>query len=434
MRRSIARKGRLSERIGRVKQRLKDERVPSALILSSAPQRTLSRDQNFAFRQDSDFFYLTGSQSPGLSLLVSTETQHPFLFVPVTTKHQILWEGAPPNYQELAQEIGAELIVSKDRLRDLLEKLKGISKLYFQNVPDSLAWKVALHLMELPSHRRGALPKAFEHSDSILAEMRLYKDAHEIELITKAARITAESIQKAAPLIRPGISESEVAAALEYGFRSSDGEVAFPTIVAGGKNAAVLHHRAGASRLEENQMLLIDCGATLQGYAADISRVFPISGVLDQKQAEIYDIVLSASRAAIRRMKDGVRLRAVQDTAVRVLTEGLKELGVLRGKTSNLIKRDAYKPYFPHSIGHSLGLDVHDIVPYSHAAKAKSDFILKRGMVFTVEPGLYFAKPVRSIKPSGYRIEDDVLVTLREPVVLSSESPTAIAEVESLLR
>lgn len=418
------------KRIKRIRRYFEQQRESSAMLVSSAPARIRSRDTCYDYRQDSDFFYLTGIKCRGLSLLISSAIREPILFAPKVSAHEILWEGRPANFAELAEALGARLIISRDIRTDILTHLKSIKNLYYQNVPQSQAWGVTKYIMGLSSSERGTLPSRCHHLDAVLAEMRLYKDETEIQTIKRAAKITAESLHKVAQLIRPGNSEGEIAATIDYWFRMQHATSGFNTIVGAGPNAATLHYTALTRELIDGELLLVDCGAEYELYSADISRVFPINGVFDEMQAELYAIVLAAQRAAISKVRDGVTIKSVFDAAVREITTGLKEVGVLRGKVSNLIARQAYKPFFPHSIGHSLGLDVHDVTSDGQ----RSEGILKRGMVITIEPGLYFSKRVRRIKPCGFRIEDDVLVTRNGSEVLTPYFPKEIAEVESLLR
>lgn len=420
----------LRSRLARVLSELRRDDRPAALLLGNAPRRTRSRDTNYPYRADSDFFYLTGSSDPELTLLVHGPKKQVFLLAPPIDKATVLWEGRPPSRSALAESLNAELVVTKDTLKKLREYLNGVANLYANSHPGTLSGRVVQLVRELSSHARGPLPSAVIHSDRILAPMRMVKDRHELSEIKRALKVTWDAFQDTLPLIRPGSYEYEIAARLEYGFRTQRCEPAFETIVGAGRSAATLHYTALSQRLRRGQMVLIDFGAELNGYAADITRAVPVDDQLSIEQRDVYEVVLAAQRAAIRKVRAGVRVRSVHDASVKVLTEGLKELGVLRGKTENLIKKRKYYPYYPHGVGHSLGLDTHDIGPHRGDRGAR----LEAGMVFTVEPGLYFRSKAGKIPPCGVRIEDDVAVTENGAEILSKQFPKeldAILELKS---
>ena len=263
----------------------------------------------------------------------------------------------------------------------------------------------------------------------MLAELRLYKDPHEVKLIQHAAKVTSDAICLAIQATRAGMREYEIRATLEGAFQQHGCEVGFQSIVATGKSAATLHYVTANRILRRRDLILLDCGAEYQNYSADISRVYPVSGRFTDEQAELYNVVLDAQKAAINKIKDGVKIATVYMAAARKLTAGLRRLKVLHGDTANLIKKGAYLPYFMHSIGHSLGLDVHDI----GKLRGNNRATLRKGMVFTVEPGLYFSKPVKDIPACGIRIEDDVLVTSNGCKILTRDCPKEIAQLEALM-
>ncbi len=223
--------------------------------------------------------------------------------------------------------------------------------------------------------------------------------------------------------------EYQIAANIEYWFKLQDCGVAFPSIAAAGRSAATLHYQDHSQALRSSEMLLIDCGATYKGYAADITRVLPVSGRFDKQQARIYDAVLAAQLAAIAKIKHGVRILDVYNAAAKELCYVLRDLKIIKGKNiSKPLKDKAFAPWFPHGIGHSLGLDTHDI----GKLRGNNDARLKAGMVFTVEPGLYFPKKIAGVAACGVRIEDDILVTKTGCRVLSAGFPKERQEIESL--
>lgn len=402
--------------------------IPQALLVSSAPLTVRSHDSHYPYRQSSDFYYLTGTTARDLALLVTTGHKRPLLFGLKPDAKKIVWEGPGPDLEKIAAAIGAEPLVVDSIEREVLPYLKNIERLYHQNTPDSISWNVARRLIQTPPFQRMRSPKEFSHSDSILEEMRLYKDAEEIKLIEQAAVFTNNSLFDTMTFVREGRKEFEIAATLDYFFRLHGCEVAFSTIVGGGKSAATLHHEDLSNNLKKGEMLLIDCGAEYKMYAADITRVVPIGGKFSTSQRVLYQCVLDAQLAAIRKVKHGVKIETIYNAAAEVMIEGLRELKVLKGNTAQLIKQKAWKPYFPHGIGHSLGMDVHDV----GGLRGNNEAQLEEGMVMTIEPGLYFAKAVGMLKPCGVRIEDDVLVTKTGSKILSAGFPKDIDEIEEL--
>ncbi|NDC38708.1 MAG: aminopeptidase P family protein [Proteobacteria bacterium] len=416
------------KRLKQLRSRLKEEGGSTALLISSAPHKTRNRDSSFSYRQESDFFYLTGITEPGYTLLVSTEHDEPLLFTAPVDPVRVVWDGASQPARSLASAISAELIVSKNIHSEINAKLRGTEHLFFQNTASSLAWEVASKLMALPSYQRSNAPAQFSHLDCIIGEMRLFKDKAEVDAIKHSARITNSALFGAFSLIQPGTSEREIAGAIDFFFRSHGAVPAFNSIVASGAAAATLHYEKLAGNLRKGDLLLLDVGAEYNCYAGDISRVIPVSGTFSPIQRDLYEIVLASQKAAIKKMRPGTSFAAVHKAAARVLTEGLVDLNVLKGKVSKLLKKNAYKKYFPHSIGHLLGLDVHDV----GRSPQRGPLVLKKGMVLTVEPGLYFAKRAGNVPACGIRIEDDVLITGGAPEILSDGFPKECKAIEQL--
>ncbi|MFQ5936996.1 MAG: M24B family metallopeptidase, partial [Acidiferrobacterales bacterium] len=279
-------------------------------------------------------------------------------------------------------------------------------------------------------------PGEFVDLHHILHEMRLYKRPEEIRLIKRAARISARAHKRAMQVSRPGMMEYEIEAELIYEFRRSGSSApAYPPIVASGANSCVLHYTQNDAELKDGDLLLIDAGAEFDGYAADLTRTFPISGEFSGEQKAIYEIVLAAQLAAIAQVKPGNQWNHPHETAIRILTEGLVDHGLLRGNVDELIEQEAYKTFYMHRTGHWLGMDVHDVGDYKVEEVWR---LLEPGMVMTVEPGLYIAAGRDSVDPRwwniGIRIEDDVLVTRDGREVLTREAPKTINEVEVLMR
>lgn len=416
-------------RLQKVMRTLSEGKETRALLVSSAPQHIRSRDTHFEYRQNSDFYYLTGSRARECLLMLSSKQKTPLLFVPKADPVKILWEGKPPNFEELAQHLGAKLVEYSDAAGELLQHLRDVDVLYYQNEPHGMSWEITSKLLAIRSHERGALPARFHHSDLILENLRLFKDPEEVRLIRQANAITNGALMEAAPMMRPGNSESEIASTIDYIFRICGAEVAFASIVAAGPSAATLHYEAKSRKLRKGDMLLIDCGAEHEMYAGDITRVVPVGGKFDPIHRQIYSIVLAAQKAALSKVKHGVKIATVYDAAARVLTQGLVDLKVLKGSVPSLMEKKAFRPYFPHGIGHSLGLDVHDV----GKLRGNNEARLLTGMVFTVEPGLYFSRKIGKVPACGVRIEDNVLVTKNGCEILSAGFPKELDEIEQLM-
>lgn len=419
------------KRLNKLRDQLSSQPCSSALMLSSAAPALRSRTTFYPYRQNSNFFYLSGLQAKGLILIVSSYKQNRIkIFAPKTSAEQILWEGKPPSLNKFVQALDAELIISSNPANEARKYLAGHERLYYDNQPLTEAWKLTQSLMQLRPFERANFPSQFMHCENILAELRMFKEKEEIDAIKRSAKITYEALIKVTPLIRAGSSEADIAATVDYWFSLQNASPGFATIVGAGPSAATLHYEAHSRKLKDGEMLLIDCGAEHEMYCADVTRVFPIGGTFSPLQAQLYSIVLRAQKAAINKVIHGVKVKKVYDTAARELTIGLIELKILSGDLQRLLQKSAYRKYFPHGIGHTLGIDVHDL----GNVRGNNQAVLKAGMVVTIEPGLYFPKPVRRLAACGIRIEDDVLVTRSKPEVLTRMIPKEIAEIESLLR
>lgn len=403
------------------------KKIGGALLLSSSPEIQKSADQHHDFFQNSDFYYLTGSLGRDLILVLSGAKGEATLLARPRDPVRELWDGKTDEPRDLAKALGVKLEVSKDIERDSLSRLRGAVRLYYSNQLGSLSQRVANRLLERPLHERRGFPKDFGDAHDFLGELRIIKTKEELGAIYAAAELTADAMGLALELLRPGAREFELAATFEYAVKMEQAELAFNTIVASGPNAATLHHRAGPRVLKRGELVLLDCGARVSGYCADVTRVFPVGADFNPLQAELYDIVHSAQLAAIKKMRPGATIGAAYDAAAKELTIGLVELGVLRGKVSNLISKKAYLPYFPHGIGHGIGVDIHDGGRYAR------DTVLKTNMVLTVEPGLYFSKKVKKVPACGVRLEDDVVITRTGNQILTQEIPIKRTDVSNFL-
>ena len=414
-------------RIKKVQKVLKKSDGSSALLISSARPQPRSRDTYYPFRQDSNFFYLTGSYIQNTALLIR-ENDCILFTHPVDPVH-VLWEGKPIDAHALALSLGAEITLSKNLEQAVMQQCSMCDTLFFQNDAGSLGWDIARQLLKVNSAYRRSGPVHFHHIDTILAPLRLVKDSTEVRAIEQAITVTYESLKGIMPVLLRGTSEKALADLLIYRMSLFRAIPSFPTIAASGKSAATLHYEKLAQVLKNKDLFLLDFGAELDMYAGDITRVFPVSGQFSGWQADLYDIVLAAQKAALRRIKPGVKIHSIYAAAARILTQGLVELKVLRGNPKELYKKGAFRSFFPHGIGHSLGIDVHDI----GGLRGNNNARLEKGMVFTIEPGLYFPKKIGNVPPSGVRIEDDILVTNDGYKNLSAQIPKERDEIESFM-
>lgn len=416
---------KLKQRMKALHARMEDG---SALAISSGSEKTSSRDAHYPFRQSSDFFYLTANDAArNCLLLLHHNNEKSALIAPEIDKARIIWDGRGANPKDLAKSLGVQYIAASDPVKEALKLLKGTASIYFQNEEGSLGFRLARELLAIPSHSRGKMPQKFIHSDALLEPLRLHKSREEIEAIKQAVRIAALGFEEVLPSLPSLPSEKQFAALLDCYIRLQHSEPSFATIVACAENAATLHHTPTERRFRKQELVLVDWGSTYHGLASDISRVVPVSGSFTSQQGELYDLVLESQAAAIAKVRPGVLVSDIHKAAASVLISGLKSLKILSGATPSILKSGKYKPYFPHGIGHSLGLDVHDIGDMRNSAGTR----LEAGMVITIEPGLYFSTRQKGIPACGFRIEDDVLVTKNGREILSAEIPKKRAEILS---
>ncbi|MGY6528869.1 MAG: aminopeptidase P N-terminal domain-containing protein [Cyanobacterium sp.] len=404
-------------------------------VFRSAPMAVMHNDVEYVYRQDSDFFYLTGFNEPSaVAILAPNHGEHRFiLFVQPKDLAQEIWTGYRAGVEGAKEMFGADAVFPIEELdAKLPEYLITGDRIYYHLGRDQeFNQKILHHWQRLVGKypRNGYGPKAMEDSNYILHPLRMVKSATEIEMLRKAASISAKAHIKAKEFAAPGRYEYEVQGEIEYIFRSFGCEgPAYPSIVASGANACVLHYIENNRRMEEGDLLLIDAGASFGYYNGDITRTFPISGNFTPEQKAIYDLVLEAQLSAIAQVQPGNTYNQYHDKAVEVLVEGLKELKLLQGDTEEIIKENKYQPFYMHRTGHWLGLDVHDVGNYKQDQENWQ--ILQAGNVLTVEPGIYISPYITPAegqpeipdhwKGIGVRIEDDVLITKTGNEVLTS--------------
>jgi Xaa-Pro aminopeptidase len=410
-------------------------------IFRSAPIILGYRGNDYPYRQDSDFYYLTGFEEPeSVCILAPNHTDHRFvLFVQPRNREEEIWEGERAGVEGAEKDYGAEKAYPIDQLDEILPTyLENCVVVYYGNGQGEAFDERVIELIKRyrPTSRSASTsPTVLADPGDILDEMRLIKQDNELELLRKAASITAEAHKEAMKATRPGTYEYEIQAVVEYIFRKHGSpRNAYESIVASGPNATFLHYAKNNRRMEDGELLLIDAGAEYGYYAADITRTFPVNGRFSPEQREIYELVLKAQLVAINKIKPGVSLMDIHKAVVQSITEGLLELGILQGEVTELMETEAYSPFFMHQTSHLIGLDLRDRGKYFVNGQSR---ILEPGMVFTVEPGIYIADGTENVNEKywniGVRIEDDVHVTKDGYEILTSQVPKTVVEIEELL-
>ncbi|WP_045855915.1 Xaa-Pro aminopeptidase [Teredinibacter purpureus] len=413
----------------------------SIAILPSASEQSRSRDIEYPFRQDNDFYYLTGFDEPDAVLVLLPEREHGeyVLFCREKDKEKEIWDGYRAGPEGACIDFGADDAFPIDDIDEILPGLiEGRERVYYAMGKDP---DFDRHLMEWVNRirakvRAGAIPPGeFLDLDHFLHDMRLYKSAEEIRLMETAADISARAHQKAMETCAPGRYEYELEAEIKYACALEGGRhAAYNSIVGGGANACILHYVENNQKLKNGDLVLIDAGCEYEFYASDITRTFPVNGKFSREQKAIYNLVLKAQEAAIEKVVPGNHWNEPHDASVRVIVEGLIELGLLKGTPETLIEKDAYKAFYMHRIGHWLGMDVHDVGDYKVGDEWR---VLEPGMVMTVEPGIYIATDNNTVESKwrgiGVRIEDDVVITKEGCRVLTDGAPKTVDEIEAVM-
>ncbi|WP_416307739.1 Xaa-Pro aminopeptidase [Neptunicella sp. SCSIO 80796] len=412
----------------------------SIAVVAAAREVTRSRDTEYAFRQDSDFYYLTGFNEPEAWLILSNSDEHPqhILFCRDKDAEAEVWQGRRLGPEQAESQLGIEFCLSINELDEqLLVLLNNKQRLLFAQGQDSQAdqriFAMLADLRNAPKQTRNA-PPLIEDIRPLLHEMRLFKSAAEAELMQQAAEISGRAHIRAMNYCRPGVFEYQLEAEIQHEFAMSGARhPAYSTIVGGGDNGCILHYTENNDELADGELVLIDAGAEYQGYAADITRTFPVNGRFSEPQKALYELVLKAQSAAFDMIRPGNTLAQASDQVVEIITRGLIDLGILQGELRQNIEDKSYRQYFMHGLGHWLGLDVHDVGDYKIA---QQDRPFKPGMVLTIEPGIYIAKdsPVaEQWQGIGIRIEDNLLVTDDGYQNLTASVPKTVAELEALM-
>jgi Xaa-Pro aminopeptidase len=410
----------------------------SVAIILGARLATRSADTHYPFRQDSDFWYVTGFDHPNAAAVLRTGAGPDFsLYVEPRMRDAETWTGYRPGVQGAKDDFGADDAHPCDDLIEAISDIVGgAQRVYHVLGRDEAvdrALVAAVEEMRLRS-RLGRIPPAeIVDPRTLLHEMRLFKDDHELDIMRRAAGISCEAHHEAAKLAHGGHYEYELEAVLDYTFRRRGARgAAYTRIVGGGANACTLHYILNDQKLEDGSLVLIDAGCELEGYASDVTRTYPVGGRFEGAPRAIYEAVLDAQLASIDAVAPGSTLLAVHQASLQRLTENLVQLGILSGEVETAIETEAYRPYYMHQTSHWLGLDVHDVGAYMSDGKPRR---LEPGMVLTVEPGIYVASDDESADPTfrgvGVRIEDDVVVTSDGCEVLTESIPKALDAVEA---
>ncbi|MCJ8168275.1 Xaa-Pro aminopeptidase [Atopomonas sediminilitoris] len=413
----------------------------SIAILPAAPVYIRNRDVEHRYRQDSDFQYLTGFPEPEavLALIPGREHGEFVLFCRERDVERELWDGLRAGQEGAISEYGADdafpIADIDDILPGLIEGRERVYQTLGMNAEFDKRLMDWINSIRAKARQGAQPPNEFVALDHLLHDMRLYKSAAEVKVMQHAATVSAQAHVLAMQVCEPGLNEYQIEAELEYLFRKSGAKhAAYSSIVAGGKNACILHYTENDQPLKDGDLLLIDAGCEMDCYASDITRTFPVNGRFSPEQRAIYDLVLKAQHAAFAVIAPNNHWNDPHEATVQVITAGLVELGLLSGNVAELIESEAYKPFYMHRAGHWLGMDVHDVGDYKLGGAWR---VLEPGMVLTVEPGIYIAPDNMAVdkrwRGIGVRIEDDVLVTKDGYSVLTSAVPTDADAIEQLM-
>lgn len=423
-------------------------------VISTAPEVARNRDSEFPYRHDSDFFYLSGFEEPGATLVLKVSGNgqlESHLFCRPKDLEREIWDGIRLGPEAAPEKLGVEFAHSNQALDQKLGKLLADQDaIYIRLAESAEADRRLRHWMrQVRSQARAGInpPSEFHDVESLIHEMRLFKDAHEIDIMRKAAAISARAHIRAMQACKPGMHEYQLEAELLHEFRNSGAQsVAYNSIVAGGENTCILHYRAGSTELRSGELCLIDAGCELDGYASDITRTFPINGKFSGPQRALYNITLAAQEAAVAMTKPGNTFMQPHEAALRVLTQGLLDEKLLKladyGSLENAIEAGAYRRFYMHRTSHWLGMDVHDVGSYRERIENSSQEekpwrILKSGMVITIEPGLYI-RPADDVDEAfwniGIRIEDDAVLNDSGCELISRGVPVNADEIEALMK
>ena len=409
-------------------------------IIATAPERVRNRDAHYSYRFDSYFYYLTGFREPeAVLVLVAGDTPRSLLFCRSKDIEREIWDGHRHGPEAAREAFGFDEAHPISALDEQLTTLFANQPAIFHSVGYDSAWDArvtdALNRVRAMARSGAHAPALIRDVRSLIDEMRLVKDAAELAVMRRAADISGHAHRRAMLATRPGAWEYEIEAELLHEFRRHGSQApAYTSIVAGGANACVLHYVENDAQLKDGDLLLIDAGCELDGYASDITRTFPVNGRFSGPQRAAYELVLAAQAASIAATRAGVGWNDPHDAATRVLAQGFIDLGLLEGSLDGVLESGSYRQFYMHRTGHWLGLDVHDAGEYKLGGEWRP---LVAGNVLTIEPGCYI-RPADGVPEAfwniGIRIEDDALVTADGCELITGAAPKSVADIEALMR
>ena len=412
----------------------------SVVIVASASSRYRNADADYPFRQDSNFYYLSGFDEPeSIIVLTSFGKENKFkLFCRDRDPLREQWDGFRSGQEGAIKDFGADEAYSISLADELIPSIiEGANNIYYSmSSPNGINLRIEGWLNQIRSKTRqgSEVPENLLSLDSILDELRLLKTEEEVKLMRIAGEISCEAHIRGMEKVLPGMFEYQLEGEYLHTFINRGARFpAYNSIVGGGNNACILHYKENSSQLNDNDLVLVDAGCEYNNYASDVTRTYPVGKKFSDEQKKIYEVVLEAHKQACNAIKPGNSWNIAQDKSVEVITEGLIDLGILKGNPGNLIKTGAYSKYYMHRVGHWIGMDVHDVGNYKKYGKWRE---LEPGMVLTVEPGIYILDSLKGVEEKwlgiGIRIEDDLLVTEHGHEILTSNAPKEIKDIENL--
>ena len=419
--------------------RLIESMGSGAALIPTAPEATRNRDSHYPYRFDSYFYYLTGFQEPeSMLLLIAGDQPKSVLFCRDKDMEREIWDGFRHGPAGALNEFGFDEAYSISQLGEMVPKLLANQAQLYYSLGADAAWdaRVTHWLNQLRAQGRSGVSAPSEIVDvrALVDEMRLFKSDYELDIMRRAAEISAGAHKRAMQITRPQMREYEVEAELLHEFyRNGSQAPAYTSIVAGGANACVLHYVANNAQLNNGELLLIDAGCELNGYASDITRTFPVNGKFSAAQKDLYDLVLASQAAAIEKIRPGSHWNEPHEAALDVLIRGFIDFGLCKGSPESVLESGDYRRFYMHRTGHWLGLDVHDAGEYKRDGEWRA---LEPGMTLTVEPGCY-VRPAENVPEHfwniGIRIEDDALVTASGCEIITAAAPKTVADIEALM-
>ena len=414
----------------------------SAIIVSAASVKSRISDTEYSYRQDSNFYYLSGYEEPESLILIrpNQDKERFIIFCRDRDPLREQWDGLRTGQEGVIQDYGADAAYSINSIDEIMPKLlNGAKNIYFSmSAPCGVDAKISSWVEDIRKNTRSGAepPQNLLSLDSILHEMRLIKEGDEMDLMKKAANITTEAHIRAMQSVRPGMYEYQLEAEYLYAFNKNGARSpAYNSIVGGGNNSCILHYVENNAELQDGDLVLVDAGCEYQYYASDVTRTFPVNGKFSPEQREIYSIVLEAHKQSMEQAKPGNKWNLMHEKSVEVIVEGLLSIGLLQGSRDEIIDKGEYSKFYMHRIGHWLGMDVHDVGSYKQDGDWRP---LEEGMVMTVEPGIYILDSMEGVddkwKGIGVRIEDDIAITDSGFEILTPDVPRTIEEVEQTVQ